>query len=115
MSYEEGNMSSVILPHGWRREEKKKKRKKNGVIPLDQSKLASLVMLPPIWVIKLSKTSHIHSYPILDPLLMPQPYTSPLVLLGLGRVVFPLAGVPEEQRDANGGQSHHTKSSPVQL
>lgn len=37
------------------------------------------------------------------------------VLLGLWWVVLPFAGVPEEQRDANGRQSHHTERSPVQL
>lgn len=37
------------------------------------------------------------------------------VLLCLRWVVLPLAGVPEEQRDADGGQSHHAERSPVQL
>lgn len=37
------------------------------------------------------------------------------VLLGLWWVVLPLAGVPEEQWDADGGQSHHAECSPVEL
>lgn len=45
----------------------------------------------------------------------PPPSCAFSVLLCLWRVVLPFAGVPEEQRDANGGQSHYTKCSPVQL
>lgn len=40
---------------------------------------------------------------------------TPSVLLGLWRIILPLAGVPEEQWDTDGGQSHHPEGSPVQL
>lgn len=40
---------------------------------------------------------------------------TPSVLLGLWRIILPLAGVPEEQGDTDGGQSHHPEGSPVQL
>lgn len=40
---------------------------------------------------------------------------TPSVLLRLWRIILPLAGVPEEQRDPDGGQSHHSEGSPVQL
>lgn len=39
---------------------------------------------------------------------------SPSVLLGLGRVVFPLAGVPQQQGDPDGGESHDPEGCPVQ-
>lgn len=42
------------------------------------------------------------------------PHT-PSVLLCLWRIILPLAGVPEEQWDTDGGQSHHSEGSPVQL
>lgn len=37
------------------------------------------------------------------------------VLFGLGGVILPLARVPQQQRDADGGQGHHAESRPVQL
>lgn len=40
---------------------------------------------------------------------------SPSVLLGLGRVVLPLAGVPQQQGDPDGGESHDPEGCPVQL
>lgn len=72
---------------------------------------------PPIWVIKIfrdpvpTKPFDFHPHP--NPSLKHSGAFS--VLLGLWWVVLPLAGVPEEQRDANWGQSHHTECSPVQL
>lgn len=41
------------------------------------------------------------SLPIPNPILEKSKDVS--VLLALGRIVFPLAGVPEKQRDADGG------------
>lgn len=40
---------------------------------------------------------------------------SPSVLLGLGSVILPLAGVPQQQGDADGGQGHDSEGCPVQL
>lgn len=37
------------------------------------------------------------------------------VLLGFGGVVFPLAGVPQQQGDSDGGQGHDPEGCPVQL
>lgn len=54
-----------------------------------------------------SKPFHFHPHP--------NPSGAFSVLLGLWRVVLPFAGVPEEQRNADWGQSHDTKRSPVQL
>lgn len=70
-------------------------------------------MFTPIWVIKLfrypvpTKPFNLHSHHFHS--------CACLVLLGFWRVILPLAGVPEEQWDANGGQSHHSKCSPVKL
>lgn len=72
-----------------------------------------LKMFTPIWVIKLLR------YPVpTKPFDLHSHHTHScacLVLLGFWRVILPLAGVPEEQWDANGGQSHHSKCSPVKL
>lgn len=37
------------------------------------------------------------------------------VLLGFGSIILPLAGVPQEQRDAYRGQGHDPEGCPVQL
>lgn len=37
------------------------------------------------------------------------------VLLGFGSVIFPLAGVPQQQGDADGWECHDPEGCPVQL
>lgn len=37
------------------------------------------------------------------------------VLLGFGGVIFPLAGIPQQQGDADGRESHDPEGCPVQL
>lgn len=37
------------------------------------------------------------------------------VFFALGGVILPLARVPEQQGDPDGGQGHHAKCRPVQL
>ena len=37
------------------------------------------------------------------------------VLLGFGGVIFPLAGVPQQQGDADGREGHDPEGCPVQL
>lgn len=42
-------------------------------------------------------------------------YAHPSVLLGFGSVVLPLAGIPQQQGDPDGGESHDPEGRPVQL